>query len=105
MDIKLIFGKNLKRLRTEFDLTQEELAEKVDLQPQSISNLESGRFFISPENFESICNFFNVKPMEFFLEFNEESSDKEKLDVINSVLSNLDTEILDYFYKMFLSLR
>lgn len=105
VNIKEIFGKNLKRLRTEFDLTQEELAEKIDVQYQTISNLENGRFFIATENFESLCNFFNVKPIEFFLEFNKENSDKEKIDDINNILSNLDSEILDYFYKMFLAIR
>lgn len=105
INIKQIFGKNVKRLRLEFDLTQEELAEKIDVQYQTISNIENGRYFISPENFESMCRFFNVKPIEFFLEFNGKSSDKEKLEAINSILSNLDSEILDYFYKMILALR
>ena len=36
------FGQRVKQLRTEADLTQEELAEKVGMHPTFISNLERG---------------------------------------------------------------
>ncbi len=36
------FGKNLSRLRSERSLTQEELADKVELHPRYLQKLEAG---------------------------------------------------------------
>ena len=38
-----VFGKNLSRLRSEKNLTQERLAEMADIHPRYLQKLESGR--------------------------------------------------------------
>lgn len=40
--MKLLIGENIKRLRRERDLTQEELAEQLGVSFQSISRWETG---------------------------------------------------------------
>ena len=106
-NVKKLFGRNLKRLRNEIDLSQEDFSEKIGMQPQSISNLETGRYFVSAETLEIICQYLNVTPLEFFLSFKQDiqPTDKEKIDVINSILTNMDSEKLEQIYKMILALR
>lgn len=107
MNVKKLFGRNLRRLRNETDLSQEAFSEKVGLQPQTISNFEIGRHFISAESLELLCQYLKVTPLEFFLSFKQDiqPTDKEKIDVINSILSNMDSEKLEQIYKMILALR
>lgn len=59
-NIKKIFGSNLKKLRLQKKLTQEQLSELLDLQMQTISFIENGLAFVSSNVYAKICNFFNV---------------------------------------------
>lgn len=43
MDMRLLVGRNLKRIRVERGLTQEELAERSGFSQQYISDMEHGR--------------------------------------------------------------
>lgn len=43
MDMRRLVGRNVRRLRSEADLTQEALAERSGLSQQYISDLECGR--------------------------------------------------------------
>jgi len=43
MDMRLLVGRNLKRIRVERGLTQEELAERSGFSQQYISDMERGR--------------------------------------------------------------
>ena len=43
MDMRLLVGRNLKRMRVERGLTQEELAERSGFSQQYISDMERGR--------------------------------------------------------------
>ncbi len=53
----LEFGTNLKRLRREEDLTQDELAEKLSLSPQAISRYETGAAYPDIEMLPVIAGF------------------------------------------------
>lgn len=46
--------------RKELGLTQEQVAERMDVSIQMISNLELGRKAIRPENLIKVCNVLNV---------------------------------------------
>ena len=51
-----VFGKRIKELRERKKLTQEKLAEKVGLDLQTISRIETGYYFTSFENLEKLAN-------------------------------------------------
>jgi transcriptional regulator with XRE-family HTH domain len=53
-------GMRLKRYRIENHLTQEELAEKVDTVPSTISHIERGTTKCSLPNLVKICNALNI---------------------------------------------
>lgn len=58
--IKLNFGNNLKKLRADNNLSQEQLAEKLNLPCQSISKWELGKEHPDMEDLVMLKDIFNV---------------------------------------------
>lgn len=61
-DVKLLkeIGGRINVLRRERGLTQEVLAERMEVSVQMISNLELGKKAIRPENLVKLCDVLNV---------------------------------------------
>ena len=57
---RLIFAKNLKRLRAERGLSQELLAEMANLHRTYVGSVERGERNVSIDNMESFANALNV---------------------------------------------
>lgn len=55
-----MFCKRLESLRKSYNLTQKQLAEKLGLSKQTVSNWENDNILPSIETLIRICNFFNV---------------------------------------------
>ena len=53
-------GQRIMARRKAVRFTQEELAEKIDVSTQMISNLELGKKAIRPENLAKVCKELNV---------------------------------------------
>ena len=60
------FGSNITRLRKEKGLSQEELADKIGLKKQTISNIERGRRYPTFENLDRIASVLNASPIQLF---------------------------------------
>ena len=58
--MKLLIGKNIKRLRNELNLTQEEIANHLGISFQSISKWERGDGYPDIEMLPTIANYFKV---------------------------------------------
>ena len=54
-DFLKIMGQRILLRRKALRMTQEELAEKIDVSTQMISNLELGKKAIRPENLAKVC--------------------------------------------------
>ena len=76
-DIKQYLGKNIKRLRLAKNLSQEQLAEIVNLERETISAIEIGRAFTSSEVLANLANYFNVEISLLFKSGYIEHSDKD----------------------------
>ena len=50
-EIQNIFGKVVLELRTEREMTQEQLAEHLGVSPHTITRIETGKTFVSSEVF------------------------------------------------------
>jgi transcriptional regulator with XRE-family HTH domain len=61
---KEIFGKNVKRIRNEAGLSQEELAFRAKLHRTYISSIERGERNVSLENIYAIAEALKVPPSE-----------------------------------------
>ena len=64
MDIRIRFGKAVRKRRNELEISQEELAERADLHRTYISDLERGRRNVSPENIEKLAKALNLSIAE-----------------------------------------
>lgn len=90
MDIRKIFGQNVRKYRKSKGFSQEKLAELVDLGDKSVSPIECGNSFISIGKLEKLCEVLEVEPFQLFLT-NEQS--REIADDLQRkrVLSRLNT--------------
>ncbi len=59
-------GKNIKMLRLERGLSQEKLAEYVNLSREHLSCLERGKYSVNLETLYNIAEFFDVDIKKFF---------------------------------------
>ena len=59
-------GRNIKSLRIEKGLSQEKLAEYVNISREHLSCLERGKYSINIETLYNIANFFEVDIKDFF---------------------------------------
>lgn len=66
MDIKQTVGKRIKYLRNQVGLSQEELADKAELDRTYITSVECGKRNISIVNIEKIANALNVSMAVLF---------------------------------------
>ncbi len=65
-DIKKILGDRVKRFRKDARLTQEKLAEKVDVAVETVSRLERGHSLPSVEKFYEIARAIDVEMAALF---------------------------------------
>jgi len=66
MNIKKLLGKRIQEIRKIRKLTQEQVAEFVDVDTTSISNIENGKYYPTAENLDKILTALNVSPSEIF---------------------------------------
>jgi transcriptional regulator with XRE-family HTH domain len=86
MDIKIILGENIRNYRKKRNLTQDELAEKLDISQKHLSNIEVGRKFVTAPLLERISDILKVSPSLLFY-----SGSIDELD--NNILKQIDNII------------
>lgn len=64
----MLFNDKLKKIRGEYNLTQEELAEKLDVSRQAITKWESGEGMPDVENLKQLAILFNTTLDELIME-------------------------------------
>ena len=77
-------GARINLKRKELGMTQEQLAEKMDVSVQMISNLEQGKKAIRPENLIKLCDALNVSS-DYILR--NKKSDFEKAALLGKYLT------------------
>ncbi len=102
-DIKKLLGKKIKLIRKERKLTQEQLAEKVDIGTPNISYIENGKFAPSSETLQKIALALNVSACELY-NFDEFSSINDIKKELFEALDK-DEKILKIIYEIFKSIR
>jgi transcriptional regulator with XRE-family HTH domain len=96
MDNKKILGRRLKELRQRKGLKQEQLAEMVELEPASISNIENGRNYPSFQNLEKIINVLEVSFIDVF-KFDQHQDKVDLMAEINKMLNNNPEKVKDTY--------
>lgn len=90
-------GQRVSARRKALNLTQEALAEKMNVSIQMISNLELGKKAIRPDNLAKLCSFLNISA-DYILTGHENSASADllinkirllpddKIELINSIV-------------------
>lgn len=98
-NIRKLLGKRIREIRKSKNITQEKLAEKIGIGLPSMSYIETGKNFPSPETMQKICSVFNIEPYELYM-FNHHKNDEEMLnEIINAVKGN--SKLLRQIYKFY----
>lgn len=82
MQLKKELGKNFQKYRKLNKITQEKLAEMVGVEINSISSIETGKYFPSPDNLVKIANALNTNISNLFY-FQENCSCNDYIEEIN----------------------
>lgn len=69
----LLIGKRLRRQREKRNMTREEFAEKANISPQFLAEIENGKKGMSVNTLYKICNNFNISAD--YLLFGRKSND------------------------------
>ncbi len=100
MNNKKLLGKRIKELRKSCNLTQEKLAELINIETTSLSGIESGRHFPSLTTIEKIANNLNVELKSLF-DFNHLKTREFMQENIIKNLDKLSDEKISFIYKFF----
>ena len=86
MNIKKLVGKRIKELRKRKKLTQEQLAEMLDLSQNAMSYIETGENFLSAETLQKLLTALDISIEDLFhIEHLQPDSDllKEIIYILN----------------------
>ncbi|MDR2701324.1 MAG: helix-turn-helix domain-containing protein [Spirochaetaceae bacterium] len=86
MSIKSIFGANLKYYRKRMNLSQEELAEQVEITSKHLSTIETGAVFVSAGLLERFTKRLGVSASALFYAVEETSIDDSLLTQIDQIV-------------------
>ena len=92
MGIKQEFGRKIKRMRINRGLTQEELAEAIEMSQRTLSGIETGENFVSAETIDKLLSALNTTSEELFAT-NHLRSEKELMNEINLKLKNISKDM------------
>ena len=67
VNIRYLFSKNLRRLRTRANLSQVNLASAADLTHNFINDIENGKKWVSPETIGKLASALKAEPYQFFI--------------------------------------
>jgi transcriptional regulator with XRE-family HTH domain len=100
-----LIGKNIKGIRKEKKLTQEDLAEKCDLQTSYLAGVERGERNITLQTLEKIAKGLDESP-EYIFNFDKINIDedflsvKEQITVITSLLSKREPKEVELILNL-----
>lgn len=95
-DIDKTFGKILKQYRKKNKLTQEQLAEKLEISIKYVSRIENGTSGIKTQTLIKYMNILGIAPNIIFSSFITNPNLKSQIELSNKLshLSNENTDLL-----------
>lgn len=89
--IKEKLGKRIAELRKQLNISQETLAEKLDISQKALSKIETGQNFLTAETLEKLLIAFNLKSSELF-DFEHLGSQTDLLNDINNYINTIKND-------------
>ena len=101
MNIKKEFDEKIKKMQKNRNLTQEQLAEMIDISPRNLSGIEVGANFVKAETLEKILIALNTTTEELFSNIEVKDNRELLADIIKDIKSiENDNSKLKRIYKM-----
>lgn len=97
--LKENFGARIQEIRKSKNLTQEKLAEMINIDTPNLSNIERGKRFVSSETLTRIVKALEIEEKELF-DFQHLITKEELINSINKILENADLREIKYYYRM-----
>lgn len=98
--LKKNLGKLIATKRKALKLSQEALAEILEIKTRTLSKIENGHTFISAKTLCKLCETFNSTPRSFFDFYGEPNDKNVKLNEITDKLTIISAEKLDIYYEL-----
>lgn len=98
--IKKAVGKIILDRRKALKISQESLAEKLDINIRTMSNIENGHTFISAKTLSKLCEVFNLSPKTFFDINTDYNNNSIKLNEITDKLLTGGQKKIDFYYDL-----
>ena len=92
MNLKSYIGLRVKAARHEKGLTQEQLAELLDISLNHLANIETGKKFVSAELLTTISKKLKVSPSFLFYSPEFISTDTSTLTNVDKIIEDLDKD-------------
>lgn len=102
-EINKIIGNNIRYIRKCNKLSQEKFAEKVELSPQFVSDIERGLEGISLLTAIKICNIMNCSPLILFanlIEFENYNNEMDKFTKLSDKNKNIILDVITALLNM-----
>lgn len=93
MDLRKPLGNKIKYFRKQKGLTQEQLAEKIGIETNTLSNVETGKSFMSFKVFQKLPEILEVQPYEFFI-YDENLTVEYKEQLAKKIKKNKNSRVL-----------
>ena len=100
MKYQELLNTNIKKLRQDNNLTQEEFAEKIGISIQGLSNIKRNKYQPTADTIDRICKAFKVTPCELLLDQKEDN--ETIIKNIVSLLSECKKSKLKKIYDILL---
>jgi transcriptional regulator with XRE-family HTH domain len=101
-DVCAGLGKNIKKYRSRNAWSQEQLAAKIDISATFLSNIETGRAWISAKTIAKLCNVFKIDIPALFVKDEKITADTASFmdnfvrDISNSVCNSIENTYQEY---------
>ncbi|MDR2258655.1 MAG: helix-turn-helix domain-containing protein [Treponema sp.] len=95
--LRSIFGLNIKRYRGRKGLSQEKLAEKMEISTNYLSDIETGKGWVSPFSLVKMANALEIEVFELFKPL--ETMPESTADLINGYLDGFSMSLRSSFEK------
>ena len=102
--LKQKLGARIQEIRKSKNLTQEMLAEKINMDKPNLSNIECGKRFMTAETLEKIAKALNVTEKELF-DFGHIQDRNELIKSLKEEIKNFSDNELMFLYKIISSIK
>ena len=104
MNTKKLLGQRIKELRKSQNITQEQLAELVNVEPTTISNIECGRNYPNLATLEKVLNVLKSDFLEVF-DFQHFDNKATLVQKIKKYIDKAEPKEIEFLYKTMVNLN